>query len=174
MKKSILFVILAVMLLCGCNNRAESDAGTSVINTGSPLSMQEYYDTVMSCYFEYVSGTSLGSTPEAARATVEPRVSALEKFDKIVPPAEYSKRHKEMMNAAEKEREWNKVLSNFANGVIGYEDLNSECVRIYGSTRVESEFTTKVLEMVAALNKEPGITVSEDGKKLEQLYELFK
>lgn len=186
MKKNVFAVIAAVMLLSGCNNKVEpgSETESSVNNsvtspsepeTGSSasesvLDLQSYYDELQNCYKEYVSGASANMlTPDGAKTYVEVRQSGLEKFEKLVPPEKYADLHNEMLSFADTEREWNKVMLDFANGVIDMDGMTAECERIYGSKRVESEFTTKCLRIVAALNEEPEIIVSDYGNFLGML-----
>lgn len=164
MKKVIILLVSALLLLCGCRAEFQSDASV----------VQAYYDELAGGYFEYVSGSSLSMSPEAVKALVKARTSGLARFDKLVPPAEYAGRHAEMMKAADKEREWNKQLSAYANGDLSYEELQNECVRVYGSSRVNSEFTTRILEISADLYNDPRTAANEDEEKLWNLSRLFQ
>lgn len=196
MKKRITAIIMAVMLLSGCNNKPEPESGVSASESSASTpkssvsapkpneskpepvssasaSLQSYYDELQNCYKEYVSGTSANIlTPEGAKAYVETRALGLEKFEKLVPPEKYAALHSEMLNFADAEREWNKVMLDYANGVIDTDQMTSKSQQIYGSTTVKSEFTTKCLGIITALNKEPEVTASDFGKFLQILYEL--
>lgn len=165
MKKVIVLLVSALLLLCGCRAGDQSDASV----------VQAYYDELAESYFEYVSGSSLSMAPEAVKANVKARTSGLARFDKLTPPPEYAERHAEMMRAADKEREWNKQLSAYANGALSYEDLRREQTRIYGDGRlIESGFTTKILEISADLYNDPRTTANEDEEKLWNLSRLFQ
>lgn len=164
MKKIVILPVLALLLLCGC--RAEFQSDVRVV--------QAYYDELTECYFEYVGGSSLSMAPEAVKANVEARTSGLARFDKMTPPPEFAVRHAEIMKASEKEHDWNTQLGAYANGGISYDELLNEKTRIFGEGRLmESEFTTKILEMANELYNDPRTTASEEQEKLQVLFQLF-
>lgn len=121
-------------------------------------------------YFEYVSATVPGKTPEVARGIAEAETAGLEKFGKMTVPKEYAERHSAMMIAAESEREWIKALLDYANGVIDYEGLEKRGKEIRPDSR--SEFTTKCLCIIADLNHEPSVVPTDKGKMLEMLSKI--
>lgn len=168
----IIALILPITLLCGCANKPSLDGISTVDN--SPASMQSYYDEIQNCYIEYVSKAAPGMMePEGMREYVAVRETALDKFAKLNPPEKYAYRHAEMLTAAKKEREWNGVLLKYADGAIDGEELNKEIERVFGGKAVRSEFTTKCMEIIVSMNKEPDITVSEYAEKIEKIYKLF-
>lgn len=172
MIKRLIALVIAAMLLCGCANKPSLDGISTVDN--SPASMQGYYDEIQNCYMEYVSKAAPGMMePDGMREYVAVRETALDKFAKLAPPEKYASRHAEMMTAAEKEREWNGILLKYADGAISDEEMNKEIERIFGGKTVKSEFTTKCMEIIVSMNKEPDITVSEYAEKIEKIYELF-
>lgn len=157
----IIVVIIPIALLGGCKNVSESEKAT----------LQEYYNGIVDNYSEYVSETKFGNSPEAVRKMAETREAALDKFVNMAVPPSYVDRHNALMTTAETEREWDKILLEYADGKIDSDKLSSERSRVYKTG--QSEFTTKCYEIITALNHEPGVTPSEYGLKLEKLNEMF-
>ena len=153
----IIVLIFPVILLCGCGNQVKS----------SPEVLQKYYEEMMENYFEYVSGSVAGQSPEAARSIAEAKNAGLDKFEKMTVPEEYADRHNAMMKAAEIERRLNEVLLDYANGVINYEEMTEKSYAIRPNSR--SEFTTHCLNIIADLNHNSGVEPTEKGQMLEML-----
>ena len=170
MIKRITVLFSTLIIICaalgGCSGKPENISDARVV--------QAYYDELTESYFEYVGGSSLSMAPEAVKANVEARTSGLARFDKMTPPPEFAVRHAEIMKASEKEHDWNTQLGAYANGGISYDELLNEKTRIFGEGRLmESEFTTKILEMGNELYNDPRTTASEEQEKLQVLYQLF-
>lgn len=139
--------------------------------TCKKAAFQFYYDGIIANYQEYVSETGFDNSPQKAEKMVRARETALDKFAKMPVPKAYADRHGKLMIAAKAEREWDKVLLDYANGKIDLYSLITKLRQVHKAG--QSEFTTKCYEIITALNHEPGVTPSEYGLKLEKLNEMF-
>lgn len=139
--------------------------------TCQKAAFQVYYDGIIANYLEYVSEAGFGNSPQKAEKIAHTRETALDNFAKMRVPKAYSDRHGKLMIAAKAEREWDKVLLNYANEKIDFNSLITELKQVHKTGR--SEFTTKCYEIITALNHEPSVTPSEYGLKLEKLNEMF-
>lgn len=156
----IAVLVVLILTLCGCGNQVKS----------SPEVLQKYYEEMMENYFEYISSTTYGISTSVAREIAETETAALEKFEEMSVPEEYDFHHRVLLAAAEKEREWIKVLRDYADGVIDYEGIYEKQMEMRPDGR--SEFTTRCLNIIAELNHNPGVKPTEKGQMLEMLSKL--
>ena len=156
------------------SSESTPESTSSVTESSTPAetnpALQKYYEEMIANYFEYVSGTVPGNTPEIARGIAEAETAGLEKFGKMTVPNEYADRHSALMKAAETEREYIKLLLDYANGVIDNDEMTARALVIRPNNR--SEFTTHCLNIVADLNHEPSVVPTEKGQMLEMLSKL--